>query len=87
MAKVILASKSSIRKEMLEELNIPFEVVVSDADETPNESLSFGDQLREISMRKARAVFEATIGQGNRIIVAADQNIVFDAKMYGKPST
>lgn len=85
--KIILASKSPFRKKMLEELGIEFEVVVSNADETPDESLSFGEQLKAISLKKAKAVFEKTISQGKRVIVAADQNIVFGGKMYGKPST
>lgn len=85
MSKVILASKSPFRKKMLEELKIPFEVIVSNADESTDESLSFGDQLEMIALRKAQTVFEKTIDQGKRIIVAADQNIVFKRTMYGKP--
>ena len=84
---IILASKSEIRKQMLEEADIPFEVIVSDADETPDLSKSFGEQLQDISMRKAKIVFEKTINRGKRIIVAADQNMVFDNVMYGKPSS
>ena len=85
MVKIILASKSEVRKRMLEKLNLDFEVVVSDADETPDLSKSFEEQLKEISMRKAKVVFEKTIDMGLRLIVAADQNIVFNNKMYGKP--
>lgn len=85
MIKIILASKSSIRKQMLEEAKIPFEVFVSNADETPDLSKSFQEQLKEISLRKARTVFEATINMGKKIIVSADQNIVFNNIMYGKP--
>lgn len=84
---IILASKSEIRKQMLEEAGIPFEVIVSDADETPDLSKSFGEQLQDISMRKAKIVFEKTINRGKRIIVAADQNMVFDNVMYGKPNS
>ncbi len=84
---IILASKSEIRKQMLEEADIPFEVIVSDADETPDLSKSFGEQLQDISMRKAKIVFEKTINRGKRIIVAADQNMVFDNVMYGKPNS
>lgn len=87
MVKIILASQSPIRKEMLEEAKFPFEVIVSDADETPDETKTFEEQLKEISMRKAKVVFERTSNQGERIIVAADQNIVFNNKMYGKPAT
>ena len=87
MIPIILASKSSIRKQMLEKENIPFEVMVSNADESPNLSKSFEEQLADISMRKAQVVFEQTVDRGPRIIVAADQNIVFENVMYGKPKT
>ena len=59
--KIILASGSPRRKELLEKLNVKFEVIVSDADETPDESKSFKNQLAEISMRKARAVFDRAL--------------------------
>lgn len=85
--KLILASKSLVRKKMLEKENIPFEIIVSDADETPDLSKTFEEQLKDISMRKAQIVFEATIDIGERIIAAADQNIVFDNIMYGKPKS
>ena len=85
MIPIILASKSSIRKQMLEKENIPFEVIVSHADETPDLSKSFEERLADISMKKAQVVFEQTIDRGPRIIVDADQNIVFNHVMYGKP--
>lgn len=87
MEKIILASQSKVRKSMMELANIPFEVIVSDADETPTEELSFEEQLAEISMRKAKTVLEMTKDRGKRIIVAADQNIIFDGVSYGKPKT
>jgi MAF protein len=85
--RVILASKSAIRKQQLVDAEIPFEVFVSDADETPDDSKSFKDQLAEIAMRKAQTVLAQTKNRGRRLIVAADQNIVFGGKMYGKPKT
>ena len=85
--RVILASKSAVRKQQLIDDSIPFEVIVSNADETPDESKSFKNQLAEISMRKAKTVFEATKDRGLRLIIAADQNIVFDNVMYGKPKS
>lgn len=85
--RVILASKSAVRKQQMIDADIPFEVMVSDADETPNENKSFRSQLSEIAMRKANVIFEKTIHQGKRLIIAADQNIVFDGNMYGKPET
>ncbi len=85
--RVILASKSKVRKQQLIDASIPFEVIVSDADETPDETKSFKDQLAEIAMRKAMTVFEETKNRGRRLIVAGDQNYVFENVMYGKPAT
>ena len=85
--RVILASKSAMRKQQLIDSSIPFEVIVSNADETPDSSKTFKDQLAEISMRKAQAVFELTKDRGLRLIVAADQNIMFDNILYGKPKS
>lgn len=76
--KIILASKSKSRKQLLTDLKIPFDVVVSNADETPNSSLPFGEQLKEIALRKALNVLKKTKDDGKRIILAADQNIVFN---------
>ncbi len=85
--QVILASSSAIRKQQMINADIPFEVIVSNADETPNVSKSFRAQLAEIAMRKADVVFNKTSDRGMRLIVAADQNIVFDGEMYGKPKS
>ncbi len=85
--RVILASKSAIRKQQLIDDSVPFEVIVSNADETPDKSKSFSNQLAEISMRKAKTVFEETKDRGLRLIIAADQNIVFNGMMYGKPKS
>ncbi len=62
--RVILASKSAVRKQQLIDESIPFEVMVSNANETPDKSKSFKNQLAEISMRKAKTVFEETIDRG-----------------------
>lgn len=85
--RVILASSSAIRKQQMIDAEIPFEVIISDADETPDESKSFRAQLAEIAMRKAQVVLNSTSNRAMRLIVAADQNIVFDGKMYGKPES
>ena len=42
---IILASKSVVRKQQLIDENISFEIIVSNADETPDNSKSFKNQL------------------------------------------
>ena len=87
MPKIILASSSVQRKALLEELGIPFDIVVSNVDETPVKALSTTEQMIDISMRKALAVFDMVEDSEDYIIVAADQNIFFEGVMYGKPNT
>lgn len=85
--RVILASRSGVRKQQLIDASIPFEVIISDADETPDKTKSFKNQLAEIAMRKAMTIFERTKDRGPRLIVAGDQNYMFEKKNYGKPES
>ncbi|MBR1939595.1 Maf family protein [Candidatus Saccharibacteria bacterium] len=85
--KIILASQSKVRKQFLLDAGLEFDVIVSDVDETPDESKNFRDQLAEIAMRKAKAVLERTKDQGRRLILAGDQNIIFENQSWGKPKT
>lgn len=96
--EVILASQSSIRKAMFDDLDIPYKVIVSGADESFKEAFdSYEDQLKDISLRKADTVFEAALGEciGDCIIVGSDYMVVrgndTDSEghvlgdIYGKP--
>ena len=87
MPKIILASSSAVRKNLLEELGITFEIIVSNVDETPIKEFSLTEQMNDISMRKALAVMDMAKETEDHIIVAADQNIFFNGIMYGKPTT
>ena len=83
---LILASKSPRRKEILSNVGLDFEIVVSDTDESvPNGTLPF-DAVKEISSRKAIAV-KNTLGEKakGKIILSADTVVVLDGKIIGKP--
>lgn len=86
---IILASKSSYRKKMLKDTlgSIPFTVISSNADEISDPSASFEKQLNDIALQKANAVLDLTKYRGKRIIIAADQNIVFNNTLHGKPKS
>ena len=79
---LLLASTSPQRKAILEQLQIPFDVVAPKyEEETPAE----GDALqmvREHARGKARSV--ADIAEG-RPVVGVDTAVVLDGRMYGKP--
>jgi septum formation protein len=78
--RVVLASGSPQRKEILQKLGVEFEVVVPDVEE-----LTDGDPERlvvENALRKARAV-EA---DGGALVIACDTDVVLDGKVLGKPA-
>ena len=81
--KVILASGSPRRKELLEMMGIKFEIKTSDVDETLLPNLSIEEQSKRLAYIKAKAVFDET--DGDRVIIAADTLVVKDNKIYGKP--
>lgn len=86
--RVILASTSPRRKELMASLNIPFDIVPSHADETTPEHLSPAQIVTELSKRKAEAVYHSlessSLSQGD-IIVGSDTIVVRDAEVLGKP--
>lgn len=77
--KVILASNSPRRKELLSLMGIEYIVDVSNADE--NVGGAPDARVREISQRKALAVANSYT---NAIIIAAD-TLVYDESVLGKP--
>ena len=54
--KVILASGSPRRKELLAKLDMKFEVIVSDADETLNKNLVIQEQVKQYLMRRKNII-------------------------------
>ena len=81
--RIILASASPRRKELMDILEIDFEVIISNADETLEEGLSIIEQSKRLAYIKAKAVYDETIG--DKIVIGADTIVVKDNKIYGKP--
>lgn len=79
--KLILASQSPRRRELLSLLKIPFEVCVSQADETMEPGAPPEQQVALVSRRKA----EATPRQEDQVVIAADTIVVCDGSVMGKP--
>ena len=81
--KIILASGSSRRKELLEMMGLDFEVKVSNCDETFEKGLSIEEQSKRLAYIKAKTVFDETTG--DRIVIGSDTMVLKDGKIYGKP--
>lgn len=81
--KIILASKSPRRKELLDVLNLDYEIIVSNADETLEENLTIEEQAKKLAYIKAKTVFDKT--SGDRVVIGSDTMVVKNSKIYGKP--
>ena len=79
--KLILASQSPRRKELLGLLGIPFIIQVSQADETMEPGKAPDQQVAEVSRRKA----QATLAEPEDVVIAADTIVVCDGQILGKP--
>ena len=81
--KIILASKSPRRKELMDLLGVDYDIIVSNADESFEEGLSLKEQSKRLGYIKAKAVFEQT--SGDRIIIGSDTMVLRGDNLYGKP--
>ena len=89
MYKIILASKSEVRKDILEKNNIECNVVHSNVDEDPvKDSLiakganpeTISKNLAELKANKVSQINE------NRLVLGADSVIDLNGKLISKPS-
>jgi septum formation protein len=86
MHKIILASQSPRRKQLLEWAEIPFEIIVQPTDESYPGTLPIDEVPVYIALHKAKAVQEKlNEDQQNNIILAADTVVVLNNKIIGKP--
>lgn len=85
--KLILASGSPRRKELLEQIGLEFEIITSNADEN-TDAVKPDDLVCDLSRLKAMAVFEQmSKKQENKdyAVIGADTIVYFDSSVYGKP--
>lgn len=84
--KWILASGSPRRKELLTQIGLEFEVLVSEADENIEEDLSPGELVERLSLIKAEAVRVSSVSASDNYgIIGADTIVYHDGKVLGKP--
>lgn len=83
--KIILASQSPRRKEILSMITNKFEVIVSNVEENIDKKLTNEEQVKHLAYIKAKAVFNETNDLGDRIVIGSDTIVVKDNKIFGKP--
>ncbi len=80
--KLILASSSPYRRELLERLKIPFEVMAPEVDETPRSNETPSALVERLSIEKARKIAEHGPGL---LVIGSDQVAVYNGSIVGKP--
>lgn len=86
MKKIILASASPRRQEILKNIGLQFEVLVSDADESKidKNAVPVSIYVQELAMLKALSAAEK-LKNKNSLIISADTVVYLDGKILGKP--
>lgn len=79
--RVILASQSPRRKELLGLFHIPFTVCAADIDEAMDPRENPFDEVARVSALKALAVRRGE----DDVVIAADTIVVCDGRVLGKP--
>lgn len=82
--RIVLASSSRYRRELLERLHLPFEVMVPELDETalPGES----PRATALRLAQAKALAVAARAPG-AVVIGSDQVADLDGEPLGKPHT
>lgn len=82
--KIILASKSPRRQELLRLMDVDFRIVLKDVDESYPDHLSPTEIAVYIAEKKAKAFDESV---NDEIVLTADTIVSIDGHILGKPET
>lgn len=80
--KLILASASPRRQELMKDIGCPFECIPSNAKENLNQSLSIDLAIEQIAYDKAKDVF---MQHPQDVVVGCDTMVVLNGIALGKP--
>lgn len=80
--RLVLASTSPYRRELLARLGVPFETAAPDVDETSLAGESPDETAKRLSVLKARAVAQR---YPDALIIGSDQVALLEGKQLGKP--
>jgi septum formation protein len=85
--RLILASSSPYRRELLARLRVPFDVAVPAIDETPLEREAPEETALRLAQAKARAVAAGLADGEPALVIGSDQVATYDGHQIGKPGT
>ncbi|MFJ7950131.1 Maf family protein [Lysinibacillus sp. NPDC096418] len=82
--KLVLASASPRRKELLAMLEVPFDIVTSDVEETSVQATTMQEYVKGVALLKTRDVAKKV---PTATVIGADTIVVFDNELLHKPTT
>ena len=88
--KIILASKSGVRKKILDKYNVDNEVIVSNVDEDEIKESLLAEGANPLSISKNLAEIKSikvSIKNPDRYVLGADSVISLDEKLINKPNS
>lgn len=83
MKKIILASSSPRRRELLTNAEVKFDICIKNTDETIPDGLSPAESTEYLARKKAEAIAGVN---SDAIILGADTVVVLDGEILGKPA-
>ncbi len=87
MKRIILASQSPRRRELLTQIGLKFEVIPSTVEEVITSTNSV-EVVQELAQQKARDVAEVAgreMAKDSLLVIGADTIVVYEGKILGKP--
>lgn len=85
MGALFLASASPRRRELLQQIGVPFSLLAVSIDETPQPGESPEVYVQRLALGKARAGL-ALLDHTNGCVLGADTSVVLDGRILGKPA-
>jgi len=81
--RIVLASASPRRRELLAQIGVPFTVIAVEAEETPQPGESALDYVRRVAAEKS--ALGQSVSPSNLPVLGADTEVVLDGEVFGKP--
>lgn len=83
--KIILASQSPRRRELMEQAGYRFDIIPSHKEEIITKTLPC-EVVEELALQKALDVYDIC-GESGRLVIGADTVVSLDGKILGKPKS
>lgn len=81
--KLILASQSARRAELLQQIGVPFRAIAANIDETPISGEGAADYVLRMAREKAQVIWSSS--EQCLPYLGADTAVVLDGDIFGKP--